>query len=513
MVVIRLKIPKHKNILTYLQQANTSILAPCNGKGTCGKCKILIPSNPTPNNQELVKLSQKELENGVRLACTRVTKEDTIIEPLFAQQIMEIESNYEINYLTNSYLKITEENDQFSVYRGTQLITTKDTRDAYGICIDIGTTTVVLVLFDLNNAHPIESIAFLNPQGAYGSDVISRIQYASNLEHLKILSSVITSKIDHEIKQLLDNNAISKDDLFEVVIAANTTMNHLLLGVDPTSLATAPYKSVFLDTIIKPYHEIFPSHFTSNVTILGGFDSYVGGDIVSGVYSQDLHKKDDYNILVDLGTNGEIIIANNKKMFGTSTAAGPAFEGVNIECGIGAVSGAISHFTFNQTPVTINNDTPRGICGSGLLDIVSELYKNDYINKSGYMKNKYFITEDIYLSPKDIREVQLAKSAIRAGIERLLSEANIKPKDIEALYLAGGFGKHVNLNHLSEIGIIPNNLLKKTKVIGNSSLSGAVKYLFQPLSDEVETLRKNCRIINLGTSPEFQELFIKYISF
>lgn len=506
-------IPKNNNILKYLQQNKVNIMSPCNGQGICGKCKVLIHSKPKPNKQELSALSSSELDQGIRLACSRNVLEDIDVEILNEQLNMKITSSFTTIKNKNPYIKLQKDNNKYNVYRGNKLIKSTQFNKAYGVAVDIGTTTVVVTLNDLIGNHPIDIVTFLNPQSKFGADVISRIQYAGSKEGLDTLSQLITTAIDNSIETLLSSNKIEDDCLYEVVVAANNTMVHLLLHIDPTALALSPYKSNLLQTIETRYGDVFDNNRNATLTIIGGFDSYVGGDIVSGIYSENLHKKETYNLLVDLGTNGEIVLIKNDRAFATSTAAGPAFEGVNIFCGIGAVEGAINTFKYPKDITTINNKEAIGICGSGLIDIVSELVQNDIIDFSGRMKGSFNITKDIVLTPNDIREVQLAKAAIRAGVEHLLLDAKVSNQDIDTVYIAGGFGKYVDLQHFFNLGIIPMDLYEKVQVIGNSSVRGAVKYLYRPLSKEIESIRLNCEIIQLGTSSTFQDLFVANMHF
>lgn len=506
-------IPKNKNILNYLQKMNINIVSPCNGKGICGKCKVSIASKPKANKQELEMLSLEEIHNGIRLACTRKTLEDTEITLLNEYSNMKITSSFNTVNKKNPYIKLVASDKEYKVYRGTELIALTNENKAYGIAIDIGTTTVVVTLNDLVSNQTIDITSFLNPQSKYGSDVISRIQFGGDKHNLLILANLIKNAIDNSIENLLIQNGILDKDIYEVIIAANNTMVHLLLETDPTPLALAPYKSDLLETITCPYSEVFSKDRKATLTIFGGFDAFVGGDIVSGIYSENLHQKKQFNLLVDLGTNGEIALINNQQILATSTAAGPAFEGVNIFCGIGAVAGAISKYKYPNEIETINQETAIGICGSGLIDIVSELVENDIVSFSGRMKETFTITDNIVLVPKDIREVQLAKAAIRAGIEHLMINGSVTTSDIETVYIAGGFGKHINLDNFFKLGIIPNELRTKVKVIGNSSLAGAVKYLYRPLSTQIDDIRSNCEIVQLGTSKTFQELYVANMHF
>ena len=291
-------IPKNHNILEFLQNQKIDVIAPCNGKGLCGKCKVLIHSKPKPNKIEMDLLSITDLEKGIRLACTRTTSYDTEITNLANQKITQIVSDFNINYQMNPYLKLKKTHNYYEVYRNDILIAKKQQPRIFGASIDIGTTTVVIVLYDLGNLVPIEIKSFLNPQSKYGSDVISRIQFTSNINGLNSISEVLTSKIDSELNIMLVKNGISKEDLFDVIIAGNTTMNYLLLKIDPTSLAIAPYKADFLNTTTTKYYNIFNSNVKAEVTVLGGFDAFVGGDILSGIYSENLHKKEKFNMLI-----------------------------------------------------------------------------------------------------------------------------------------------------------------------------------------------------------------------
>jgi len=500
-------------ILNYLQSQHKSIIAPCNGTGVCGKCKVLLDLSETPNSIEQSLLTTLELGAGVRLACTRTLPKNGSINILNESNSMVVVTNYIMPSVRQSYVTLEKIETGYNIYRNQSFLKVTSSQHLYAIGIDIGTTTCAMVLFDLIVGAEVEQRSFVNPQVGFGSDVIRRIQFANNVQNIGTLQKLITTAIDQEIHSLLSVNHIDPQDLIDVVIAGNTTMNYLLLGYNPSSLAIAPYHADILQEISQPYDTIFPSKLTSQVTIFSGLDAFVGGDIVSGVYALNLLQKPRYNILVDLGTNGEIVIANKDHLFAASTAAGPAFEGINILHGIGAVSGAINTFTFPHTYTTILDKKPQGICGSGLIDIVSELLTHNVIDKSGYMKDPYSVTSTISLFPKDVREIQLAKAAIRAGIEHLMIHAKIKAEDIDKLYVSGGFGKHINYERLQHLGMFPPALQDKIEVVGNTSLAGTTKYIFSPTHDELSHKTCTVDVVNLGTSIDFQELFINYITF
>ena len=506
-----MRIPKNENILQYLQKNHSPIIAPCNGQGTCGKCKVIIDDDLAPLPLENEKLSPKEISSNVRLACLRTLEKDTDVTVLLDSNSIHRSHLFTIPNTINPYIKLIKEKNEYAVYRGNTQIEKTTINKAYGIGIDLGTTTIAFALIDLISGKIIDDTSCINPQTAFGSDVISRIDYAKDESNRTQLSESIRNNIDSEIKKLLSTNNISKSHIYEVVIAANTTMVYLLMNYDPASIAKAPYHADKLDQITTTYESLFNLKLNATLTIFGGLDAYVGGDITSGILSQNLDQNDQYNLLLDLGTNGEIVLLKKDHIYATSTALGPAFEGVNISSGVGAIGGAIDQFNYPDQFHTINNLPPIGICGSGLIDLVYELYKHQKINFRGRLKEAFVLRENIKITQQDIREVQLAKAAVKAGIEHLLHDASVDPSAIENLYISGGFGLYTNTSHLIDIGMIPSSFKNKIVIIGNSSLSGTIKYLLSPLS--TTTFNKQNLSITTLTTPLFQELFVNNMDF
>jgi len=503
-------IPKNKNILHYLQEHNVHLNAPCNGQGTCGKCKVIFKdTSPLPIEEKL--LTKEELSSFVRLACQRITTKQTTITIPPQKEHNQSDALYQVPTIFHPYLKMKKQGDHYNVYRNNIKQKERKNKQAYGLAIDIGTTTIALALLNLINGEIVHYHSFTNPQTAYGSDVISRIAYAKDEQKLSILSSLIRNKLDQEIKEILHKKQIPFHQLLEVTIAANTTMVYLLLNKDPSSLAQAPYKADTLNRIETTYEDVIGQNIDAHLTIFEGLDAFVGGDIVSGLISNNLHQSKEYNLFIDLGTNGEIVLLNNKHIYATATALGPAFEGVNISSGIGAIDGAIDHFTYPSYIHTINNQPPVGLCGSGLIEVVSELLKNNQINHTGKLSQTFSITKNITITKQDIRQVQLAKAAVKAGIEHLFINANVSPKDIKQLYIAGGFGQYTNPNHLISLGMIPLIFKDKVTILGNASLSGAIKYLSSPYIESYLT-NHTLSIISL-TTPLFQDLFVANMHF
>jgi len=468
------------NLLDVLSKNGYLITADCGGHGTCMKCKVKC-------NHEYL------------LACQTVVTQDIRVE------LPNGESDGLLNSLKRSY----------EIKR----------KYGYGIAVDLGTTTIALYLMDLKNGWVIDNISVLNAQTSYGTDVITRIKKCSE-GHLDTLFSLIVKQINEIIHNFKLKHAIN--DIEEIVVAANTTMLHILAHTDPTSLGTAPFTPVFLKRleISGPIINLD----AKRIVLLPAISAYLGGDIVAGILACNIEEQTKNIIFIDIGTNGEIIIKTKKGIYGTSTAAGPAFEGARIEWGTGGIPGAISkeELADNELRIsTINNQKAMGICGSGLVDIVSLLVSEglidetgtfDYRSNSNLIENLYdgrlYITDKIYISQKDIREFQLAKSAIASGIQVLLEIAELKAEDIDQIYLAGGFGFYINRNSAVNIGLLPKKTKEKIISVGNTSGLGAKMALlnddYRTQCDEIAT---RVSVIELSNNPRFTEHFINNMLF
>ena len=370
-------------------------------------------------------------------------------------------------------------------------------------CIDIGTTTLVFQLIE--NGNVVKEHREINLQRRFGLDVLSRIE-ASNRGRDKELKQIISYQLKRGIESL------TSDKIEKIIIAANTTMIYLLMGYSCEELGQYPFYASHTDTL----------QFNENdteVTIIGGFSAFVGGDITSGLYMTDFDLSDKVNLFIDLGTNGEMAIGNKDKIITASTAAGPAFEGGKISCGLGSVDGAVCGIDIKSGNIeTINDKPPAGICGTGIVDLTANLLESGIIDKTGLLTEKYFnsgypVTDKIRFTQKDIREIQTAKSAVRAGIEILMARYGVKANDINTLYIAGGFGRGLKVDSASKIGLIPQSLSDKVKFIGNSALGGAVKYAVNDGYSRIENMRKINNEITLGNDELFNELYIRHIDF
>lgn len=498
------------NLLKVLIENNVYMSAVCGGRGRCGKCKVRIIEGKfeiTTLDQKL--LSKNEINRGFRLACNAHAIDHCRIEIPF----IEAETSFDI-ISTGSNWRIGKNSSKEEKY--------------FIIAIDIGTTTIAMKLVGVPSYRIVKTHTRINRQRIYGADVISRIN-ASNEGKGKLLKESIIKDLLEGILELMHKHSISKDRIKALSIAANTTMIHLLMGYSCETLGTYPFTPVNINLIEKSFKEIFSSDYLDiPVTILPGISTYVGADITAGLLTCRFDKTEKTSMFIDIGTNGEMAIGNKDKIFVCSTAAGPAFEGGNISCGIGSVPGAISSISINKdnstTYKTINNRQPTGICGTGVIEITAELMKARLIDETGLLDERYseqgfkIITDkegkDILFTQKDIREVQLAKSAIRAGIEILKKRFGVDYNEIDKVYIAGGFGLKIDIQKSIYIGLLPKQFDEKIEAVGNSSLSGAIEYLLDPnAKDRTEKLIKISKEIQLSSDKDFNEYYIDNMFF
>lgn len=379
------------------------------------------------------------------------------------------------------------------------------------LILDVGTTTLALAVVSLDNKSIIRVLTETNPQLSFGADVVSRIEYAAKNGADK-LQSVLIDKINYMIEKSGVGTAA------KMMVAGNATMLHLLFGANPSSMGRFPYTPVFTRSNAESGKNLGIKN-VENIESLPSIAAFVGADIVAGMNFAGLPKSRKYNLLIDLGTNAEIALYSRSGGFCTSAAAGPCFEGANISCGMSAVNGAVCSFDFNiedgidrATIKTIGNAAPRGICGTGLVDIVSQLYKEQIIDETGFMECESFeIFKDVSINQKDIRQYQLAKSAVYSGILSLMDFAGATFDDIETMYISGGFAAKININNAIVTGLLPEELREKCVVLNNSSLLGTVKFAFE--NNDLSVYTKHMKYIDLADSPIFSELFIENMEF
>jgi uncharacterized 2Fe-2S/4Fe-4S cluster protein (DUF4445 family) len=459
------------SLLDILRHENYKLHAPCGGKATCGKCLVMIK------------------DEGEVISCEFFPEKNIEV-------ILPGEEESKILVHQTKFL----EDNQFN----SNLINISS--KPYGVAIDIGTTTVVLYYMNLLTGK-IEKISFfLNPQNVYGSDVITRINYCHEHKNgLAELQKSIIDAINRDFDIFIKEKQLGSESIERVVVAGNTTMLHLLLGEDPITLALAPFKPVFIEKqTINGHSSGFKINRDAIVVTLPGISAFVGSDIVAGLAALKVNSKN--YLFLDIGTNGEIALITGDRIATCSTAAGPAFEGANISCGMGAVNGAISGFSGNDDYQVIGNREPVGICGSGLVDIAAFMVTNNIIDETGLLKESFIIRGEnkIVITQQDIREIQLAKSAIYSGIKILMNRAGMTYSDIDALYLAGGFGNYININSAIQIGILPYELKEKIYPIGNSSVIGALQYLkTDEFAMKIDNIINHSDFVELSDVDEF----------
>ena len=460
---------------------------PCGGKGTCGKCRVKILSGKLTTTRQHDQYAKKlNLPVNVKLACMSYVEQDVVLE------IRQFETF------------ILADNTDFNF----------TPREGLGIAIDLGTTTIVGQLLNLSDGKVLNAKSILNSQAKYGSDVMSRIDFAVNRDGQKTLNETVRRDISTLIRELSTG---TKDDLSRIVIVGNSVMQHIFCNIDLSPLSAYPFESCKHTLFEFTPAQLGINHLECKIFFYPSISSFVGSDILAGIISTDMHRQKKINVLVDLGTNGEICMGNKDRILCASTAAGPAFEGINISMGMTASTGAISSVHSGKNRIschTIGNEKARGICGSGIIDAVALFLERGWIDTTGQMeedKDKIILEGDVFLSQKDIREFQLAKAAIASGIEILATQLEINKKEIDQIFIAGAFGTFINPENAVKLGLLEFPVEKITRV-GNTALIGAKMLLFQDRKDW-EDILKICRHLSLESFREFQDVFVSKMFF
>ena len=478
--------PSGENLLSVLAKNGYFIPASCGGRGDCGKCKVKLASGEVDGITPDI--------NGDILSCKAILKGDITIE---------------IPQVSGGGL------DEFDYEEIT------GTSDGLGVVIDIGTTTVVAIAIDLKSGKVMARTSSLNAQAVFGADVISRINACEDGK-LDDLRKLIVNQCN-----LLAGKVSCGRKVDEMVITANTTMLHIFSGVNPQSIGVSPFTPVFTESKVGSGKEWGIN--AEKLTLLPSVSGYIGADVVCGILATKLGQTRT-ELFIDVGTNGEIVLSQNGKLFATSTAMGPALEGACIECGSGGVIGAIDKLKNDGDKLkisTIKNAPPKSICGSGLIDAIALLLDEEIIDETGAFNEdsnskfinrlddyKFYLTDKVYISQADIRQVQLAKSAVKSGVETLLYEMGVSLENIETVYIAGGLGKYMNENSAIRIGLLPKEFVGKIKVVGNSALSGARECLLdEERLNKAKAISQAVEIFELAYSQKFQNSFIDNMYF
>lgn len=460
---------------------------PCGGKGTCGKCKVkLIEGEIEISEVQRQKLEALELSPEWRLACYSDCKTDITLEiEQFNHLILADESDFE-----------------FVPQKG------------FGVAVDLGTTTLVAQLIDLSTAKVLAVETMLNPQVKFGADLISRVQACLD-GNASEMTRLIRQSIGRMIELLLQKQVV---EIQRICIVGNTVMQLVFSNCDVSPLAQYPFNTDNLGLKLFSAEDLgWRFHVNENVIFYPSIGSFVGSDILAGIVATGLHAKSEYTALIDLGTNGEIVVGNKQHIVCASTAAGPAFEGTNISMGMRAVTGAISTIMTVGNDIKFNvigNTSPKGICGSALVDAIAVFRRLDLIGVFGEInsgENFLSLAGKVGLTQKDINEFQLAKAAIAAGLEILCNTLQIQLSDIHCIYIAGGFGNYINTQHLIQTGMIEVSEEQIHKM-GNTALIGAKMFLFSGIEVTEEILSKT-QHINLESDSNFQNIYVDKMLF
>ena len=388
-----------------------------------------------------------------------------------------------------------------------------------GCAVDIGTTTMAAYLIDLENGAQLDSESMLNPQRTHGGDVITRANYTMEQpDGLKELAALVRDGISALIDAMRARNGAARDDIRHISLVGNTIMMHIAAGLCVKHIATLPFVPVYSAVRHMDAAELGMNYPGAKVTLGPCVAGYVGADTIAAAVACGMDRTGETVLLMDIGTNGEMALRTDKGIWCCSAAAGPAFEGAHIKCGSGAVEGAIDSVKIEDGEVsvtTIGGRKPASICGSGIISAVAEMLREEMIDETGYLEDEELeLAENVIICQKDIREVQLAKAAIAAGVGILTDAAGIDIGDIDAMYLAGGFGSYIDKKAACGIGLIPMELLDRIHSVGNAAGSGAkMMVIDQNAVGRVEKLRRNMKYIELSASADFQERFAECMMF
>jgi len=594
----QLTVESGTNLLKLLKGEGMEIPSPCGGKGFCGKCKVQILKGEKTRTghspSEMDHLTAMEMQEGYRLACHVLVEEDisirfgdgkrdeatiltdgqhtiTSLQPAVQKVFLELplpsvhdqrsdgerllDAMQPGTKLKRDILKELPEILRSNDYKVTvtkwlnEVIQVEGGNTAdqqYGVAVDIGTTTIVGYLLDLKTGSQLDVYSMLNPQRAYGADVITRSDYTvENTNGLEFLGRLVHEELNCMLEVFEERQSIRKESIYQMVVVGNTIMMHIFASLPVRYIAVSPFIPVYSRGFSVDAREMgIHIHPNGKIHLLPCVAGYVGADTIAAIMASGMDQNDNISLLIDIGTNGEIALGNRERIVACSTAAGPAFEGAHIRHGLGGVRGAISKVKLTDdriSYVTIGGDPARGICGSGIVDVVSEMKDIGVIDIMGRILDRDSLkgrkiadrilklddkpaflltskeegaTEDIYICQKDLREVQLAKAAIASGIRILMKEMNINFDQIDHVYLAGGFGNYIDYKHACNIGLLPVELQEKLVSIGNGAGVGAkMALLFEEDMNRAEEIRKKIQYVELSTRMDFQEVFVEMLMF
>mgnify|MGYP004591202791 CR=1 FL=1 len=511
---------------------------PCGGRHACGKCMVYAEGSfAAPSETEQKLLGAERLAQGIRLACFLEAVPDGRIDALR----QEADGDETICVSTPSAPPVAhaagmspaQPSERVSAAQPSERTSTAPSAEAargarlyrhLGAAVDIGTTTIAAVLY--REGRAVGTMGAWNPQSVFGADVISRME-ASLEGKADKLAAIVREAVSRLLTELAEHAGESAEVIETVIITGNTSMLYFLTKRNPRCLSRAPFEADDLFGWWTIGEALDLSCRKADVYLPRCMSAFVGADITTAILGSGLTETDcipgadgSPRLMVDVGTNGEIVLFHKERLICCATAAGPAFEGAGLSCGMRGVAGAIDHVNWeNDTwKVHVIGDrdasAAEGICGSGVIDGVAGLLESGLLEDTGYLEEDVCFAGNVGLTAEDIREVQLAKGAIRAGMETLLAEEKIDAARLEGLYVAGGFGSYMSAKSAEKIGLFPKIDLSRIKICGNAALAGAVKILHdRRMEKEATALAERAKTINLGTSAKFQEFYMEYMMF
>lgn len=490
--LIQVSIPsaaKGQRLSAYLAEAGYPLRADCGGRGVCGKCRVTVLSGSFWADTQGLALAIPD-QKGQLLACRAFIgdSDGVILLPMSEGE------------------GLTAHTDN----------TASVDMQSCSVALDIGTTTLAAALVDLKDGTIRRTTSRLNPQKSFGADVMSRISAVMEKEsNLRVMQELLLKDIRLMILELTEGKAVT-----HMTVAGNPTMLHLFCGISPAGMGAYPFMPAFTEAKTLTGQELnLP---VDTVALLPSVSAFIGGDITAGMLSQKITDHRDPVLLVDMGTNGEMILYTGQnhggKLYGTSTAAGPALEGAGISTGVGGISGAVCGVKYNGVDLlteTIHHTPPVGICGSGLIDLIAILLQKGILDETGYLEEDPFPYADgLSLTGGDIRAFQLAKSALRSGMEVLCETAGISTRDLSRIYIAGGLGYYMNINSAVAVGLLPDCPHQNMISVGNTALTGAAMVLCDPsLIEKITADAAACHVVELNLSPSFSDKFMEYMMF
>ncbi|HOK80917.1 MAG TPA: ASKHA domain-containing protein [bacterium] len=580
--MIEVDVPEGSKIISAIERSGIPFELPCGGKGVCGKCGVVVVEGASAPTETEKKLLGGKVKSGWRLACQsrvyhhcriliegksssyhkilttkvlcdmprnpQITKKHLVLPPITLDHPVSLQQQIamflgvgveQVNPLLLREPSLSRGNDFTVVFHNGSIIAIEKgdtTQQTYGIGFDLGTTTMVLTLFDLVNCREVVTVVRPNPQIKFGDDVISRIDFSLKESGLNTLCRVVIDEINKMIDEAVKTAGIKNHHIYQFVLSGNTVMEHIFLNLPLLTLSKIPFNPVMKGPVEFPAYKA-GLHINSEgrlfiFPVLGGF---VGGDTTGLILATGIHRSENIQMGIDIGTNGEIVIGNKDGIIAASTAAGPAFEGGRITFGMRAQTGALERCWFSDGKLhwqIIGGNSLKGICGSGLVDLVTVLRQQGIINETGRFDdqstsqlakmlksqdgNQLFILEpeSVYLTQKDVREFQAAKAAIRSGIEILMKIRNVEINDIENVYLAGALGNFVNIENLKTLKMLPEFPSEKIIPSGNTSLASTLLFLCNAdLRKDIEYISGITKTIELSLFPSFQEIFTEALLF